>query len=65
MQLAYVTDKSALDLIIQSGGRVIADQRDENNEHIYTVDVSNVSPALFMNGQIIKCFSSERPKLTF
>lgn len=65
MQLAYVMDKDTLAVIMKSGGRVISNQCDENDEHIYTVDVSNVSPSLFMNGQILKCFSSERPRLTF
>ena len=65
MQLVYVTDTDSLAAIMKNGGRVIADQKDAENGHIYTVDVSKVSPTIFMNGQIIKCFSCERPKLTF
>ena len=65
MMIAYVSDSYVLSNLMKNGGRMLSDSRDENGEHIYAVDVTKVRPALFVNGQILKCFSCERPVMTF
>ena len=65
MKVAYVSDKETLSGLVKNGGRLLSDNVESTGTHIYTVDVTKVLPTLFINGQIIRCFSCERPVLTF
>lgn len=65
MKVVYISDKEVLSHLVQNGGRMLSDSRSDDGKHIYSVDVTKVHPTLFINGQILKCFSCERPVLTF